>query len=74
MQNPGGNFEGTDDELTQIVLGSLERLKSKGYLYLQSAGVHYLKGTLTESGINLIRTSVNTPVLRRVIAEFGDSP
>lgn len=74
MQSPGGNFEGSDDELTQIVLGSLNRLKLKGYLYLQSAGVHFLKGTLTESGIKLIKNSVNTPVLRRVTAEFGDSP
>ncbi len=74
MQSPGGTFDGTDDELTQIVLGSLTRLKEKGYLYIQSAGVHFLKGTLTEAGIAMIKKSVNTPVLRRVTAQFGDSP
>lgn len=74
MQSPGGTFDGTDDELTQIVLASLTRLKQKGYLYIQSAGVHFLKGTLTEAGVTMIKKSVNTPVLRRVTAQFGDSP
>lgn len=73
VQTPGGGLDVTEEELTQIVLGSLQNLKSKGLVYLQSAGIHYVKGVLTEKGINLVESSVNTPVLRRVTAEFGDA-
>lgn len=74
LQSPTGTVDLTDDELTQVVLSSLQRLRDKGLLYIQSAGVHYLKGTLTEKGAMLIEQSVATPVLRRVIAEFGNNP
>ena len=40
LQSPGGVIEMTDDELTQVVLSSLRRLKEKGLLYIQSAGIH----------------------------------
>jgi hypothetical protein len=73
IQNPGGGLDVGEEELTQIVLGSLQKLKSKGLVYLESAGVHFVNGVLTEKGISLIETSVNTPVLRRVTAEFGDA-
>jgi len=74
MQTPVGRLDVTDDELTQIVLGSLRKLKSKGLIYISSAGVHYVRGTLTEAGLELVENSVSTPLLRRVTTEFGDNP
>lgn len=73
IQTPGGGLDVTEEELTQVVLGSLQNLKSKGLVYLQSAGIHYVKGVLTEKGVDLVESSVNTPLLRRVTAEFGDA-
>ena len=74
LQTPGKGIELTDDEVTQIVLSSLSNLKKKGLVYLQSAGVHYVKGTLTNRGVELIERTVSTPILRRVTAEFGNNP
>ncbi|MBN2229575.1 MAG: hypothetical protein JW779_08255 [Candidatus Thorarchaeota archaeon] len=74
LQIPGGGLEVTEEELTQIVLGSLQNLKKKGFVYIQSAGVHYIKGTLTDSGVELVKRSIRTPILKRVTAEFGDNP
>ena len=74
LQIPGGGLDVTEEELTQIVLGSLQKLRNKGLVYIQSAGVHYIKGTLTDAGIKLVEDSVRTPVLRRVTAEFGNNP
>ena len=74
IQVPGGGLDITEEELTQIALGSLQKLKEKGLVYIQSAGVHYVKGTLTDAGVDLIKKSVRTPSLRRVTAEFGNNP
>lgn len=74
LQGASGTVDVTDDELTQIVLSSLTRLREKGLVFLQSAGVHFIKGTLTEKGVRLIEKSIQTPVLRRVTSEFGDNP
>lgn len=74
IQVPGGGLDITEEELTQIALGSLQKLKEKGLVYIQSAGVHYVKGTLTDAGVDLIKKSVKTPSLRRVTAEFGNNP
>lgn len=74
MQVPGGGLDVTEEELTQIVLKSLQILKKMDLVYIQSAGVHYIKGTLTESGVKLVKRTVNTPLLKRVTAEFGDNP
>ncbi|MHA1770764.1 MAG: hypothetical protein ACTSYL_10125 [Candidatus Thorarchaeota archaeon] len=74
IQSPGGGVSITDDELTQIVLASLDRLKRKGLVYIRSAGHLFVKGTLTEKGIRLIEGSVDTPSLRRVTSEFGNNP
>ncbi|MHA2115863.1 MAG: hypothetical protein ACXABM_10220, partial [Candidatus Thorarchaeota archaeon] len=57
IQVPGGGLDVTEEELTQIVLGSLQKLKGKGLVYIRSAGVHYVKGTLTEKGVDLIKNS-----------------
>jgi hypothetical protein len=73
LQIPGGGLGLTDEELTQIVLKSLQNLKRRGLVYIQSAGVHFIKGTLTESGVNLVKRTVSTPQLKRVTAEFGDN-
>jgi hypothetical protein len=73
LQVPGGGLDMTDEELTQIVLKSLQNLKRKGFVYIQSAGIHYIKGTLTESGVKLIQGAIKTPLLKRVTAEFGDN-
>jgi len=73
LQVPGGGLDVTEEELTQIVLGSLQKLKNKGLVYIRSAGVHFVKGTLTETGVDLVKRSVKTPVLRRVTAEFGNN-
>ena len=74
LQTPGGGLDVTEEEITQIVLGSLKKLRSKKLVYIQSAGVHYIKGTLTEAGVKLVNDSVRTPVLKRVTAEFGNNP
>jgi hypothetical protein len=74
LQVPGGGLDVTDDELTQIVLKSLQKLKKRDLVYIRSAGVHFVKGTLTDAGVELVRRSVKTPVLKRVTAEFGDNP
>ena len=74
LQTPGGGLDVSEEEITQIVLGSLQKLKKKKLVYIQSAGVHYIKGTLTESGMKLVQDSVRTPVLKRVTAEFGNNP
>jgi hypothetical protein len=74
IQVPGGGLDVSEEELTQIVLGSLQKLRGKGLVYIQSAGVHYVKGTLTEKGVDLVKSSIRTPVLRRVTAEFGNNP
>ena len=74
IQVPGGGLDVTEEELTQIVLGSLQKLKGTGLVYIRSAGVHYVKGTLTEKGVDLIKNSTSTPALRRVTAEFGNNP
>ncbi|MFW9962926.1 MAG: hypothetical protein ACFFCX_05155 [Candidatus Sifarchaeia archaeon] len=74
LQVPGGGLDVTEDELTQIVLSSLQKLKSKGHVYIRSAGVHFVKGTLTETGVDLVKRLITTPVLKRVTAEFGNNP
>lgn len=74
LQTPGKGIELTDDEVTQIVLASLDSMKNKGLLFIQSAGIHYVKGTLTNKGIELIEASIDTPSLRRVTFEFGNNP
>ena len=74
LQVPGGGLDITEEELTQIALGSLQKLREKGLVYIQSAGVQYVKGTLTDAGVDLIKKSVRTPALRRVTAEFGNNP
>ncbi|MFX0106870.1 MAG: hypothetical protein ACFE7R_01160 [Candidatus Hodarchaeota archaeon] len=74
LQTPGKGIELTNDELTQIVLASLQRLKKKGFVFIASAGVHYVKATMTETGIQFAKDSVKTPVLKRITAEFGDNP
>ncbi|MHA2379722.1 MAG: hypothetical protein ACXADS_10610 [Candidatus Thorarchaeota archaeon] len=74
LQTPGKGIELSDDEITQIVLASLQKLKGKGLVYVRSAGVHFIKATMTDSGISLIERSITTPVLKRVTAEFGDNP
>ncbi len=74
LQSPDGKIPITEDELTQLVLGSLQRLKSKGYVYLRSAGVHYVIGTLTQAAIDLADKNITKPALRRVTSEFGNNP
>jgi hypothetical protein len=74
FQTPGKGIVLTDSELTQIVLASLQKLKTRDLVYVRSAGIHYIKATMTEKGINLVKSSINTPALRRVTAEFGDNP
>jgi len=74
IQSPTGRVNLTDEELTQVVLGSLKRLKEKQLIYIQSAGVHYIRATLTQKGINLVENSIPSGRLRRVTEEFGDNP
>ncbi len=74
LQTPGKGIELTGEELTQIVLGSLDRLKDKKLVFIQSSGQHFVKSTLTDTGVNLVRESMNLPSLKRVIAEFGNNP
>jgi len=73
VQTAGSAVEVTDEDLTEIVLGSLQRLKDRRLVHIQSAGRIYVKGTLTESGSDLVQSSFATPTLRKVTDEFGDS-
>jgi hypothetical protein len=74
LQTPGKGIDLTEPELTQIVLASLQKLRERKLVYVRAAGIHYIKATMTEKGIDLVKTSINTPVLRRITAEFGDNP
>ncbi len=74
LQTPGKGIELTDEEVTRIVLASLDSMKNRGFLFIQSAGIYYVKGTLTSKGIELIEASIDTPSLRRVTSEFGNNP
>jgi hypothetical protein len=74
LQTPGKGFEMTDDELTQIILGSLQKLKEHGLVEVLSTGSHFVRATLTQSGVDLIDRSVTAAALRRVTQEFGDNP
>lgn len=73
LQSPSQSIELSDDELTQIILGSLDRLKGKQLVYLRSKGQYYVKAVLTEKGKELISNSIPSSQLKRVISEFGDS-
>lgn len=74
LQTPGGGLDVTEEELTQIVLGSLQKLRRLGLVYIQSAGVHYIKGTLTDLGVEFVKENVRSPIMKRVTAEFGNNP
>ncbi len=74
LQTPGKGIELTGEELTQIVLGSLSRLQDKKLVFIRSSGRHFVKSTLTNAGVNLVRKFINSPSLKRVIAEFGNNP
>jgi hypothetical protein len=74
LQTPGKGFEMTDEELTQIILGSLQRLKEGGLVQVLSTGAHFVRATLTQLGVDLINRSVTAAALRRVTDEFGDNP
>jgi hypothetical protein len=74
LQTPGKGFEMTDEELTQIILGSLQKLKDRGLVDVLSAGIHFVRATLTQPGVDLIDKSVTAAALRRVTHEFGDNP
>ncbi len=74
FQTPGKGIDITESDLTQIVLASLQKLQGRSLVYVRSAGIHYVKATMTEKGIDLVKNSINTPVLRRITAEFGDNP
>ncbi len=73
LQTPGAGLAVSDEELTQIVLASLGKLRERGLVYIRSAGRLFVKGSLTEAGIRLVERNIDTPVLRRVTAEFGDN-
>ena len=74
LQTPGGGLDVTEEELTQIVLGSLQKLRRLGLVYIQSAGVHYIKGTLTDLGVEFVKENGRSPIMKRVTAEFGNNP
>ena len=73
LQSPSQIVELSDDELTQIILGSLDRLKAKSLVHIRSKGQYYVKAVLTETGKELISKSIPTSQLKRVISEFGNS-
>ncbi|MEM2143498.1 MAG: hypothetical protein QXS20_04505 [Candidatus Thorarchaeota archaeon] len=73
VQTAGNAVEVTDEELTQIVLGSIHRLKELGYVSIVSAGRIFVRGTLTHKGLRLVEESFPTPILKRVTEEFGDN-
>jgi hypothetical protein len=74
IQTPGKGFEMTDDELTQIILASLQKLRERGLVDVLSTGTHFVRATLTQSGVDLIDKSVTAAALKHVTQEFGDNP
>jgi hypothetical protein len=73
LQTPSQSINLSEDEITQIILGSLDRLKEKQYVYLRSKGHIYVRAVLTERGKELISKSIPTSQIKRVMSEFGDS-
>jgi hypothetical protein len=73
LQTPSQIIELSDDEFTQIILGSLDRLKEKRLVSLRSKGQYYVRAVLTEQGKDLINRSIPSSHLKRVISEFGNS-
>ncbi|NWF96684.1 MAG: hypothetical protein HXY34_11140 [Candidatus Thorarchaeota archaeon] len=74
IRTASGGLEVTDDELTQIVLGSLQRLSQRGMVHLRSAGRIFVVGTLTDTSVRLIETTLDGTSLKTVMNEFGDNP
>jgi hypothetical protein len=73
LQSPSQRVELSDDELTEVILGSLDRLKIKHLVYLRSKGPYFIRAVLSESGKELIKSSIPTSQLKRIMSEFGDS-
>ncbi len=59
FQRPDGKPNVTEEELTQIVLAAIERLKKKKYINIYSKNKITAQVSLTENGIEFIRTTLS---------------
>jgi len=59
FQRPDGKPNITEEELTQIVLAAIKRLKKKKYVNVYSVDNISAQVTITEKGIELIRTKLS---------------
>lgn len=64
FQRPDGKPNVTEDELNQIVLAAIKRLKIKDWVYVQSQESKSAQIILTEKGIEFIRTELSSESLK----------
>ncbi|MFX0169244.1 MAG: hypothetical protein ACFE89_07810 [Candidatus Hodarchaeota archaeon] len=59
FQRPDGKLNVTEEELNQIVVGALQRLKDQGMVSIYSQDRYDAQVALTENGIEFIQTELN---------------
>ena len=64
FQQPDGRTNVTEDELNQITLGAVQRLKKQGYVTVRGVGQDSAQITLSEKGIEFIRSELTPESLQ----------
>jgi hypothetical protein len=64
FQRPDGRPNVSDQELSQIVFGSLQRLKEKGIVTVYSRNHQAAQVSLTEKGIEFVQTELSAESLQ----------
>ncbi len=64
FQRPDGHPNLTDEELNQIVLGALQRLRKKGFVTVYSQDQLAAQISLTEKGIKFVKTELSEESLQ----------
>ena len=64
FQRPDGRPNVSDQELSQIVFGSLQRLKDKGVVSVYSQNQKVVQVVLTEKGIDFVQTELSDEFLQ----------
>jgi len=73
FQRPDGRPKVTEEELNQIVLAALHRLKEKGYATIHALDEMEAQISLTEKGITFVRTELTEEALQ-FLDEYGHAP
>jgi len=64
FQRPDGRPNVSDQELSKIVIGSLQRLKKKGVVSVYSQNQQAVQVLLTEKGIDFVQTELSAESLQ----------